>query len=148
MRKKKQRNKMLLLVLLLGVTVGFALLSTTLFINGTASIKGNTWDIHWNENTIVETDGSVTATTPANVIDQAKKTISFDVQLELPGDFYEFTVDAKNYGTVDGEIQSVDVYYYAGDDTEPSSLPSYLDYKVEYAAGGVPTTGDRSDCKW
>ena len=39
MRKnKKQRRVMLLLILILSITIGFALLSTTLKINGSASI--------------------------------------------------------------------------------------------------------------
>ena len=82
MRKNKKNKKLLLILIILGITVGFALLSTTLNIIGTAGINKNTWDIHWNEESIVETQGSVTAINPASVTDTEKKNISFEVELE------------------------------------------------------------------
>lgn len=45
MRNKKQRKVFLYLLIILGISVGFALLSTTLNINGIAGIKSNTWNI-------------------------------------------------------------------------------------------------------
>ena len=52
MKKEKRNSKgkksvflMLLAVLLLTITIGFATLSATLNINGTSKIKGNTWQI-------------------------------------------------------------------------------------------------------
>ena len=143
MRKnKRQRKVQLYLLIVLGLTIGFALLSTTLYINGTAGINKNTWDIHWNEESIVETQGSVTATTPAEVIDTEKKNVSFEVELELPGDFYEFTVDAKNYGTIDGEISNIEKNYYKQGETTPSTPPSYIIFSVTYDDGTIPKPGD------
>ena len=55
-----QRRKNILFVLLLlvvGLSVGYALLQTTLTINGTSKIKGNTWDIHFANLNVI--DGSV-----------------------------------------------------------------------------------------
>ena len=46
MKNRKKNRILLLLILLLAVTIGFALLSTTLKINGISGIKKNTWDIH------------------------------------------------------------------------------------------------------
>ena len=48
MKRKKQRKLYLYLILILGLTIGFALLSTTLYINGTASIKSSQWNIFWD----------------------------------------------------------------------------------------------------
>ena len=136
MRKYKRKSKLFLLVLLvLGISVGFALLSSTLNINGIAGIKKNTWDVHWNENSIVETEGSVEATTPAAVTDNEKKNISFDVELELPGDYYEFTADAKNYGTVDAIIDGIEIKFYDSNDEELEELPEYLKYSFTYGDG-------------
>ena len=141
-KNKRQRKVHLYLLIVLGITIGFALLSTTLYINGTAGINKNTWDIHWNEESIVETQGSVTATTPAEVIDTEKKNVSFEVELELPGDFYEFTVDAKNYGTIDGEISNIEKNYYKQGETTPSTPPSYIVFSVTYEDGTIPKQGD------
>ena len=144
MRNKKQRKKMLMLVLLLAVTVGFALLSTTLKINGIAGIKGNKWDIHWDENSIVETEGSVEAKTAAYVSDSAKKIVTFDVDLELPGDFYEFTLDAKNYGTIAGAVEQVKITFYDENDQEiePEDMPDYIIYSFTHADGTAVQQGE------
>ena len=143
MKNKKQRKIYLYLLIILGLTMGFALLSTTLKINGTAGIKKNTWSIHWDDESIVETSGSVTATTPANVVDTDKKIVSFEVDFDLPGDYYEFTVDAVNDGTIDGIIDSVKKEYYEPGATEPSEVPEYINYTVTYAENGeTPKQGD------
>lgn len=142
MKDKKKRNLFLLLVVLLTISVGFALLSTTLFINGSSTIKGNTWDIHWDEDSIEETEGSFTPTTPAYVTDEEGTSISFNVEFELPGDFYEFTVDAVNEGTVDGIIESVEINYYEEGATEASSLPDEINYTVTYVPSGTPAKDD------
>ena len=143
--RRKKNNMFLLVLLILGISIGFALLSTTLNINGIAGINKNTWDIHWNENSIVETQGSVTATTPAYVSDTAKKNVTFAVELELPGDFYEFTVDAKNYGTISGLVDDVKVKIYEGDSTtplEPGDIPEYLVYSFTHIDGSAVQKGE------
>ena len=142
-RSKKSKNRILMLLLLiLSITIGFALLSTTLKINGFANVKGNRFDIHWDESSIVETEGSNEATTPATVIDQEKKNISFAVELRLPGQFYEFTVDAVNSGTIAAEIDTIELNYYPAGSDVPTSLPEHLEYKIEYANGGQISPGD------
>ena len=142
-KNRKRLNKYFLLILLLGVTVGFALLSTTLKINGTAGIKSNTWNIHWDDTSINVTEGSITAEIPEVSTDESTKdTVSFDVELELPGDFYEFTVDAINEGTIDGELQLAQNWItYKSNDTA-TTLPEYMDFDVTYDDDTTPTTGN------
>ena len=140
-KNKRQRKVHLYLLIVLGITIGFALLSTTLYINGTAGINKNTWDIHWNEESIVETQGSVEAINSANVLDSEKKTVSYNVELELPGDFYEFKIDAKNYGSIDGEISLSTTKIY-DENEEEIPLPEYYNYSVTYLDGTIPQNGD------
>ena len=139
MRKnKKQRRVMFLLILILSITIGFALLSTTLFINGTANIKSNTWNIHWDSDSIEETTGSVTATTPASVTDAEEKNISFAVEFELPGDFYEFSADAVNEGSIDGKIETISVKFYEADGTteiDKDDLPEEIVWSFTHKDG-------------
>ena len=142
---KLKKKKYLLLILLLVVTIGFALLSTTLKINGIAGIKSNRWSIHWDDESISETQGSVTATTPANVSDTDKKNVNFEVDLELPGDYYEFTVDAKNYGTISGKIDEVKVNYYINNSLTSSSLPEYLSFSFTHEDGTDVSSGEYLD---
>ena len=129
MKKSKKRLYFLLvIVLLLLVSVGYAVLSTNLNIVGASTINNSTWDIHW-ENVSVKS-GSVTASTPT--IDTAKTTVNYSVTLTIPGDYYEFTVDAVNAGTIDGMISVVSNKLNG---TEITTLPSYLEYKVTYEDG-------------
>ena len=144
-KNKKQRKILLLLILILGLTVGFALLSTTLKINGTAAIKSNTWDIHWDGESITETTGSVTAATPATIVENTdNQEIAFAVNFDLPGDYYEFTVDAVNAGTIDGILKQFEMGVYTADGKtklKPTDegYPTNLIYTVKYADDTNPT---------
>lgn len=128
MRKKNNIVK-ILLVLLLSISVGYALLSTTLKINGSANITKNTWSVYW-ANPVV-TEGSVTTTPPTigNDTNGAVNTVAtWNVNLSLPGDFYEFTVDAVNAGSIDAMITNIEK-------TAAPALPAYIKYDVTYADG-------------
>ena len=134
-------NKFGLLVLLLLISIGFALLSTTLKIDGLFGIKGNSWDIHW-ENVQPNTNSSVTTDKPS--IDTTRTIVTYDVALELPGDYYEFDVDAKNDGSVAGTI--TDVRHSARkvvEEGQDSTVPDYIKYSVVYKGTNInPSIGD------
>ena len=106
MKKQKKGSKkglivVILLLLLLGVTVGYSLLSTTLNINGTSKIAHATWDVHFAN--VVPTTGSVNPV-QAPTITADGFTINYEANLILPGDFYEFTIDVVNNGSVDAKL--------------------------------------------
>ena len=133
MKNRKRRDYLgILLLLVVGLSVGYALLRTNLTINGTSKIKGNTWDIHF-ENLNV-TDGSVELSTDdvAAAIGSNTTEVSYTVTLSQPGDFYEFTVDAVNAGSIDGMVESVTSKL---NDAVITTLPAYLDYSVSYSDG-------------
>lgn len=115
-----KNKKILLFLLILGISIGFAYLSTNLNITGSSLIKGNTWDVHF-ENVQV-TSGSVTATTPT--ISTDKKSVNYTVTLDMPGDYFEFTVDAVNDGTIDAMVDTVSNTGLTSDQLK------YLDYTV------------------
>ena len=117
-----------LIIILLTLSLGYALLTTNLNIVGTTVVKDNKWDIYFNN--VQVSSGSVTASTP--VIDTAKTTVSYSVTLNLPGDYFEFTVDAKNAGTIDGMISTISNKLNG---TEITTLPNYLEYNVTYSDG-------------
>jgi len=120
MKNRKRKNTiMVLLILVLGITIGFAALATTLKINGTASITKQTWSVYWGEPTVKE--GSVSTTAPtrgADSGDPANTKLTWNVTLNMPGDFYEFEVDAVNAGTIDAMITDIE-------NTVTPELPSY-----------------------
>ena len=132
MKKTKRRAKLLLVLLILCISIGYAVLQSNLTINGTTGINNPTWDIHWEHVSV--TTGSVTGTnvtTPAT-IDSVKTTVNYNIKLPKPGDFYEFTVDAVNDGTIDAMIDTIDSKLNG---TTITSLPSYLTYSVTYSDG-------------
>ena len=95
-RNKKKNNKILpiFIILLLSITVGYAILQSPLSITGTSSIPSNRWDIHWN-NVVINNESTATATTAAIINPNNNTKTSFEITLNNPGDFYEFTVDAE-----------------------------------------------------
>jgi len=140
MKRNKRRNRVLVLVMLvLTISIGFAILSTTLKINGISTIGKNTWNIYWDN--IEVTDGSVNPTTAAYIKDSAKTEIEYSVRFNEPGDFYEFTVDAVNNGTLDAVITEIDSKVN-GVKVENANLPAYIKYSVKYADGGTVALND------
>ena len=136
MRKNKRKNiVMLLLVLLLAVSVGYALIATTLKINGNATITKQTWNVYWGVPTV--TEGSVSTTAPtrgADSGDPANTKLTWNVTLNMPGDFYEFQVDAVNAGTIDAMITGITPTVSPALPTNPE----YIKYSVTYANGATP----------
>ena len=128
MKRKNKVTYLGFIIMILLIGIGYALLTTNLNITGTTVLKDNRWDIHF-ENVNVIT-GSVTASTPS--IDQSGTTVSYSVTLDKPGDFFEFTVDAVNDGTLDGMIES---FTSKLNGTVITTLPNALEYSVTYADG-------------
>lgn len=105
-RRRKRQNKILLLLLLiLGIGIGFAAIATQLKIKGIASVLKPTWKVYWANPTV--TTGSVTTDLPTigeDPGDPENTKLIWTTTLALPGDFYEFTVDAVNSGSIDAMI--------------------------------------------
>ena len=116
----------LILILFIGVTIGYAVINSTLNINGKSSISKNTWDVYFDN--INVGFGSVEAVKTSVV--ENSTTVDFEVALNLPGDFYEFTVDVVNDGTIDAMIESINK---TPDLT--SVQQKYLNYTVTYENG-------------
>ena len=151
MRSRKKNRIILLLTLLLMITVGFALLSTTLKIKGISLVRGNIWDIHWDRRSIrvnVENIATATGITGVTTVTTKRDTVLFEVNLELPGDFYEFKIDAVNEGTIDGVITNVSKLIYDKDDYDTNgdnATPldtSYLTFTVVYDDNGEEPAND------
>ena len=123
----KDNIKILLIILVLGLGIGYAYINSDLNINGTAQVNSANWDVHW-ANVQVST-GSVSATSPTI---QNQTTVNYSVVLNQPGDYYEFTVDAVNGGSIDAMIDTIDSKLNGATIT---TLPDYLNYTVTYSDG-------------
>ncbi|MBQ3306695.1 MAG: hypothetical protein IJG68_00720 [Bacilli bacterium] len=136
MRKNnKQMTTYFILFSLLLIGVVYAILQANLQINGTAKIKKNTWDIHFDNIQVNENSVSIgTGDSGAEIDSENNCKIDFEVTLSLPGDFYEFTVDVVNAGTIDGMIGELNKILKVNNEVV-SEIPGYLDYSVTYADG-------------
>ena len=125
--KNKKVYFVLILIVLFGVSVGYAAMNRVLNITGNSEIKQNTWNIYFDNVKVL--DGSVTATSPPT-IDSSKIAVNFSFMLDLPGDYYEFTVDVVNSGTIDAMIESI-----IKTPTLTATQAKYLNYIIEYQNG-------------
>ena len=133
--KRRFRTAIMIFVLLLCMSIGYSYLLTTLNIEGTSNIKANTWDVHW-ENVNVKS-GSVTGDQvpiAAHVMSDTTQ-VEYSVILKNPGEYYEFTVDAKNAGSLDAMVSIVDTKFYESNGVTQISLPNYLEYEFIYSDG-------------
>ena len=131
---KKSLNASTLTILLLAIafvamSVGFAAYAQTLNINGTATAKKASWKVQFKDSTYTETAKSVAATTKT----LTATTMTYDVTLN-PGQFYEFTVDVENAGTIDATLSSITLSTLTAEQDE------YINYTVTYDSTPYTTT--------
>ena len=107
MKGRSQRKMIVygLAIALLVTTVAYAVLQTTLNINGTVNRKGGSWNIHFENVANVVKCGDATITTPT--ISNAGATLTFSASLAVPKDSVSFTVDVVNDGTIDAMLSQV-----------------------------------------
>lgn len=129
-RKNLSLTLIIMAISILSLTVVYAALSVTLNITGSTEIAASNWDIHL-ENPIVRT-GSVSANAPSI---SGNNNLSFTANLKTPGDYYEFSVDVVNDGTVDAMIDSV---VKTPELTEEQS--KYIKYEATYQNGNSIST--------
>lgn len=131
MRKKRLRYPILLAIILF-ISIGFAVLSTNLSINGIFNFTENTWNIYL-DNVIVDEDGTTTNTPTIN---NNKDTLTFSSALNKPGDYYSFKVDVVNNSTIDAMLGSI-----VTTGINPT-YSDYLDCNITYSNGVTPNTND------
>ena len=124
--RNKKKMLVILLLLVVGISIGYAAITTTLNINGNTKIEKASWDVHFEN--LVLSEGIVDASVPAT-IDSTKTVINYTINLAEPGDFYEFTVDVVNSGSLDAKI--IDVLK----EGLTTDQEKYIDYSVKYTDG-------------
>lgn len=122
MNKKTKKTVMLIVLILLILGVGYAFFNSNLSINGSTTVLNNNFSVIFTN--LKEKEGSVTATTPAAIIDEGKTSVTFDVTLESIGDYYGFSIDIKNDGTLNAMVDNISM-------TELTEVQQkYLTYEV------------------
>ena len=124
MRQEKGLQNIIIVVLsvaVLAMSVGFAVYAQQLNVNGTATFTAAKWDVHFDDTTFNET--SEIKATSKNV---GNTTITYAVTLPAPGSEYSFTVNAKNFGTIDAALESITLSGLT------EAQKKYISYNVNY----------------
>ena len=93
---------------------------------GVTEIKDLNWHIEFEN--VQEKEGSVKPIKKAK-IESNKTDISYEVKLDEPGDYYEFTADIVNSGSHDAKI------YDIINNGLTTAQKKYLEYKITYKDG-------------
>ena len=139
--EKERRTKALVIVVLLvviaGLTVAFAALSTTLNINGTAYLDAAKWGIKFKNLSEPVKVGTATTTGTAKIEETKSAEITgINVGLSTPGDKVTYTVDLVNEGTINAKIDNIEKTVLT------SEQQRYLTFKVTDQNGKEVSEGD------
>ena len=139
--EKERRTKALVVVVLLiviaGLTVAFAALSTTLNINGTAYLDAAKWGIRFENLSSPTKIGSATTTGTAKIEETKAASITgMNVSLSIPGDKVTYTVDLVNKGTINAKIDNIEKTILTQEQQR------YLTFKVTNKSGKEVSEGD------
>jgi hypothetical protein len=135
MKKYKRKDVFILLVVFIcSLGIGFSFLRTELKINGTATVNDMRWNIYFDHLVVDSNSVELSTGNMAASISTNRTEVTYAVTLKKPGDFYDFTVDAVNDGTLDAMIDTISSEMGG---VEIMSLPSYMEYSVTYS-DGVP----------
>ena len=106
MRDRKKRNIIIgsLCCLLIIMGIGYAVLSQTLNISGTANMRG-TWDIKITDISEASRTGKADPGTPT--ISTNGVSASFEANLWMPGDSITYNITVKNNGNIDAALKEL-----------------------------------------
>ena len=126
------------IVMLIVLTMAYASLAVNLGIkvNGAKKVDALNWNIQFEN--IQKDEGSVTAIKEAE-IDESKTGIEYEIALNTLGDFYSFSVDIANTGTMDAKI------YDIIEKTITDEQRNYIEYYVRYTNGDEIKKDDTLD---
>ena len=91
----------ILLAVIVLMVVGYAALGSNLNINGVSNITSN-WDILFTDMKKVEHNRGKDVSSSFDAT-----TATFDVELQSPGDYVEYTLTVENQGTLDAILSSI-----------------------------------------
>ncbi len=105
-KTKKKFLVILLIVLLLGLAVGYAAFSDVLTITGTANANG-TFDLIFYDATVSHKTGVNETNTTATISDDGDTLTVVCADLAYPGAGAQYNVVIKNVGTIPAKVKSV-----------------------------------------
>lgn len=138
--KKEMNGKTIaivaLVVAIVGLSVGFASLSSVLNISGTGRVQSSSWDIHFANLQDADKSTGTREITPPTASGTDLRT--YDVTFSQPGDYISYTFDIVNGGSYDAKISEVNLPTPtcegtgATATTDAANVCKYLSYTLTY----------------
>ncbi len=135
----RKNNKNIILVILLlvvvGMAVGYAALSQALVINGTANISAE-WKIMFTDIKEGKMNGAESKTSPS----YTSTTATFDVNLLYPGASAQYVITVANQGSINAKLTSVD-----GIESVNKVAPKDITYSIDAKKDDTLASGATKD---
>lgn len=129
----RRKNKYLPLIILLFLSIGFAILSSNLSIGSSIGISNASFDVH------IE-DASINSTNINNlsspIINDDGDTVTLNVDFDKPGDYVTVSFYVVNSGTIDAQLDEIIAPSFT------ASELNYIAYSYKYLNNGTIFTGD------
>ena len=133
-----------LFLAVVGISIGFAAMSTSLSIRGTAKVVPATWDVKFTSKEFSDNSTAATASEAGTLTDTTF--YDYEITLTKPGDKGTFLVTVTNGGTIDAKVGTVTLGSGAltmtGDAADVAKLTGHINYNVTWADGTAIATND------
>ncbi len=116
-------------VAVLGLTVAFAFISTSLKINGSGTFKGGEWDVHFDNLSEAKIIGDAKEVTKPQITDGGITINDLNVSVLKPMDKIVYTVDVVNSGKMTAEISSIQMTWLTPEQSK------YIKFSANYSNG-------------
>lgn len=144
-RNKNMRKKLIIIlgviVVVFGLSIVYAALTSSLNIVGRTDVEGNTWSITFNINNADNNGWTAKPTVDDGIIRFAY--MSFDV----PGEYAEFEVEITNNGLLLAELKDIIIgtpvcSSDTGNTDDEKLICDNIDISLKYADGSLVEIGD------
>lgn len=112
-------------IAVVALSIGYSALSSVLTINGSTNVKGNTWDVHFENLTKpTKANSGLVGSATESSSTLTTTSLTFSANLSLPGDSITYLWDVTNAGTIDAKLDSAPTL--TGLDTATAANVSYV----------------------
>ena len=128
-----RKCKNIFLIILLFISIGFAILSSNLSMGSNIAISNASFDVHFEDAVIYQTnvDGVSNPT-----INSERDTVTMNVELDKPGDYVQVGFYVVNAGTIDAQLNEIIATTLTNEEKK------YLSYSYQYLTSEALNTGD------
>ena len=135
MKKRKiYYISIIVLMLIVGMSLGYSKLMATLTIDAKVNVSSVKWDIQCKNIDVKEGSFTNNNTNYVRIDPENPNKISYNITLNAPGDFYEFTFKIVNSGSLKGKLNSITT---SGTTDDEIADTQYIDYNIT----GLPSRG-------